>query len=166
MSPRTSKIARYSSSAPCMRMTQSSRSPASSDRRTSPICTAREPSSSRGCTPNTRSTARTKSAARSTILLMPALDPTRSGSAAPTDARAKPVRPEGDIASGAASSETLRHRVEGERSLERMRDAVERVLRELRADQLQTHKQSLREPARNQEPRQADHVQRDRQDVS
>ena len=37
MSPRTSKTARYSSSKPCMRMRQSSRSPASSDSRTSSI---------------------------------------------------------------------------------------------------------------------------------
>ena len=61
------------------------------------------------------------------------------------------------------SSQPLRDDVEAERALERVPDAEERVLGELRADQLQADRQTLREAARDAEPRQARHARRDRQ---
>src|SRR3989454_7055796 len=148
-----------------MRITHSSRSPASSDSLRSPTRTARDPSRTRGRTPKTRSTAATKSAAVSMMVLMliPPFD--RTGSAAQTDTRAKPVRPGNGTASGASSPEPLRHGVELERALQRMADSEERVLRELLPDQLQADGEPFRQPARNREPRQSGHVRRDREHV-
>src|SRR5579884_4092439 len=53
------------------------------------------------------------------------------------------------------------HRVEGEGLLERVADAEERVLGELRADQLQADGQTLREAAGDVQPRQPGHARRD-----
>ena len=52
-----------------------------------------------------------------------------------------------------ASSQPLRDEVEAERALERVPGAEERVLGELRADELQADRQALGEPARDREAR-------------
>ena len=62
--------------------------------------------------------------------------------------------------------EPLRDGVERERLLERVPDAEEDVLAELRADELQPDRQSLREPARDREPGQPGEARRDRQQVA
>ena len=54
-----------------------------------------------------------------------------------------------------SSSQPLRDGVEAERALERVAGAEERVLRELRPDQLQADRQPVREAARDVQARQA-----------
>src|SRR5207244_5592106 len=87
----------------------------------------------------------------------------RRGHAAPCRTRARPSARTPLRGPRTTSSQALRDVVERERALERVADAEQRVLCELRADELQADRQALREPARDRQAGQPCHARRDRE---